>query len=55
MRRDCIKWTKKLYDIHRQDRFLTLVEIEENKKKGKSIVKMITEEDLLKEQGMTNE
>tara|TARA_B110001450_G_C17539890_1_gene448185 strand:- start:379 stop:558 length:180 start_codon:yes stop_codon:yes gene_type:complete len=49
MRRDCIKWTKKLYDIHRQDRFLTLVKIEENQKKGKAIVKMITEEKYLAE------
>jgi len=51
MRRDCIKWTKKLYDIHRQDRFLTLVQIEESNKKGKAIVKMITEEKYLEDEG----
>ena len=54
MRRDCIKWTKKLYDIHRQDRFLTLVKIDENQKSGKAIVKMITEEKYLEEEGKTN-
>jgi hypothetical protein len=26
LRKDSIKWTKKLYDIHRHDRFLALVE-----------------------------
>jgi len=37
LRREYIKWTKKLYDIHRHDRFLSLVEFEENVKTGKNI------------------